>query len=111
MKKNIRVVCWNIDKRHESWRELDRMARQGEADVALLQEAGKPPGDMAHLKPHDDEDFKDREPYDRWPVVLQLSDRVKIERFRQVSPAQRVRRDGHQSKRLRHHSGCADHAT
>ena len=32
----IKVVSWNIAKRHQPWRELLRM----DADVALLQEAG-----------------------------------------------------------------------
>ena len=33
----IRVVSWNIDKRVEPWHELVRMAKDGEADLALLQ--------------------------------------------------------------------------
>ena len=37
------VVCWNIAKRWEPWRQLAAM----DADVALLQEAGMPPPDMA----------------------------------------------------------------
>ncbi|MCY3786999.1 MAG: hypothetical protein OXG47_09795 [bacterium] len=32
------VVCWNIAMRHKAWRRLAEM----DADVALLQEAGKP---------------------------------------------------------------------
>ncbi len=47
----IRVVSWNIGKRMEPWRELAEMADRGEADLALLQEAGSPPGDLAHLLP------------------------------------------------------------
>ena len=43
----IGLVCWNIAKRWEPWRELAEMARQG-VDVALLQEAGSPPGDLVH---------------------------------------------------------------
>ena len=86
MNKKIRVVSWNIARRNDPWRELDRMARQGEADVALLQEAGSPPGDLIHLVPHNDEDFQGRDLYNRWPAVVQLSDRVKIDRFRPVSP-------------------------
>ncbi|MDE0281552.1 MAG: hypothetical protein OXN16_10805 [Gammaproteobacteria bacterium] len=86
MNQTIRVVCWNIDRRREPWRELDRMARQGEADVALLQEAGSPPGDSTRLMPHGDEEFRGRDLHDRWPAVVRLSDRVRIDRFRQVSP-------------------------
>ena len=38
----IKVVSWNIAKKHQPWRELLRM----DADVALLQEAGDPPWDL-----------------------------------------------------------------
>ena len=41
----IRVVSRNIFKRWQPWHELVEMARQGEADVALLQKAGNPPPD------------------------------------------------------------------
>ncbi len=37
------VVIWNIAKGHEPWRQLLRM----NADVALLQEAGRVPSDVA----------------------------------------------------------------
>ena len=37
------VVSWNIAKRHEAWRQLVDIG----ADVALLQEAGMPPADVA----------------------------------------------------------------
>ncbi len=82
----IRIVSWNIDKRDEPWRKLDEMAQQGEADVALLQEAGCPPSDLIHLAPHEDRIYWARHLYDRWPLVVQLSDRVKVEQFRQVAP-------------------------
>ena len=62
------------------------MARQGEADVALLQEAGGPPGDMVDLVAYEDHVFWNRHLYDRWPLVVQLSDRVEVEWFRQVPP-------------------------
>ena len=39
----IKVVSWNIGKREKPWRELVQMAREGDADLALLQEAGSPP--------------------------------------------------------------------
>ena len=42
----VKVVSWNIGKREKPWRELVQMARDGAADVALLQEAGSPPGDV-----------------------------------------------------------------
>ena len=42
----VKVVSWNIGKREKPWRELVQMASDGAADVALLQEAGSPPGDV-----------------------------------------------------------------
>ena len=82
----IRVVSWNIAKRMEPWRELAEMGRRGEADVALLQEAGSPPGDLVHLVPYEDDGFWNRDLYDRWCRVVQLSDRVRVEPFRAVPP-------------------------
>ena len=81
-----RIVSWNIAKRDDPWRELAEMAQRGEADVALLQEAGSPPGDLIRLAPPDDDIHWSRHLYDRWPLVVRLSERVKIERFRQVPP-------------------------
>ena len=80
----VRVVNWNIAKREEPWRELVRMADEGAADLALLQEAGSPPEDC-RLE-YDDAVFWDRGLYDRWPLVVKLSDRVAVEPFRQVAP-------------------------
>lgn len=84
-------MSWNFAKRDDPWRELDKMAQRGEADVALLQEAGCPPNDLIHLAPHDDDIHWARQLYnDRWPLVVQLSDRVKVERFRQVPPISKL---------------------
>ena len=85
----IKVVCWNIAKMHDPWRVLVEM----DADVALLQEVGTVPEDVrdrVELSPH--EPWLSHDPstgsphYDRWPMVVRLSDRVKIEWFRQVGP-------------------------
>ena len=91
----ITVVSWNVAKRIEPWRQLLQM----DADVALLQEAGDPPSDIAggvdvgpmeHWDSHvwNSRWYGDRFPklYDRWPMVVKLSDRVDVEWFRQVSP-------------------------
>ena len=80
----VRVVSWNIAKWKKPWRELVRMADEGAADLALLQEAGSPPEDC-RLE-YDDGVFWDRGLYDRWPLVVKLSDRVAVEPFRQVAP-------------------------
>ncbi len=88
----IRVVSWNIFKKWPPWHELVEMARRGEVDVALLQEAGKPPADLAYpIRCGSDEFWKGqryegRPIYDRWPLVVQLSDRVDIDWFRAVPP-------------------------
>ena len=88
----IRVVSWNIARKWEPWRELAEMARRGEADFALLQEAGNPPPDLTHPVPYGSEEFWRDRPYegrpifDRWPLVVQLSDRVDVEWFRAVPP-------------------------
>ena len=82
----IRVVNWNIAKRWEPWRELAQMARQGKVDVALLQEAGNPPGELVNAIELEDDVLWSRHLYDRWPLVVRLSDRVEVEGFRQVPP-------------------------
>ena len=86
----IKIVSWNINKRLDPWDKLVEMARRGEADVALLQEAGSPPGNLTHLVRYDDDVFWNRNLYDRWPLVVQLSDRVEVESFRQVPPRSKV---------------------
>ena len=104
----VTVVSWNIAKKHEPWRELLQM----DADVALLQEASPPPDDVMQLRdatlpPAERASVLDVGPqevwdshswnsdwwrgrwsalYDRWPMVVRLSDRVDIEWFKQVGP-------------------------
>lgn len=97
-----RVVSWNIAKRTEPWRELVEM----DADVALLQEAGKPPADVVHeidtgpMEHWDSHVWNSRwyegrwrKLYDRWPKVVKLSDRVEVEWYKQVSPISEVAPD------------------
>jgi len=101
------VVCWNIDKQSEPWRELVAMG----ADVALLQEAGDMPEDIAerrdvgpgckfdtgpdgHWDAHTwNSRWHDHRAshrfdllYDRWAKVVKLSNRVDAQWYRQVSP-------------------------
>ena len=91
----IQVVSWNVAKRHAPWRELVEM----DADVALLQEAGNFPVDVADrvdTGPPESWDshrwnsdwWQGRFPrlFDRWAKIVKLSDRVDVEWFRQVSP-------------------------
>ena len=62
------------------------MARRQEADVALLQEAGSPPGELVNTVQYEDGVLWSRHLYDRWPLVVRLSDRVEVQGFRQVPP-------------------------
>ena len=105
----IRVVSWNIATRHKPWRQLLQM----DADIALVQEAAPPPEDVARLRdaalpPAEGAgplDIGPREAwdshswnsdwwrvrgwkalFDRWPMVVKLSDRVEVEWFKQISP-------------------------
>lgn len=101
-RRATKVVSWNIGRRHEPWRQLVDM----DADVALVQEAGSPPADVAgrvdtgpeeHWNSHlwNSDWYKERpeRPYDRWPMVVKLSDRVEVEWFKQVGPTREVRDD------------------
>ncbi len=98
----LTLVSWNIAKRHEPWRQLLQM----DADVALLQEASSPPSDVAsrvdtgpeeHWNSHawNSRWYEGRfeKLFDRWPMVVKLSNRVKVEWFKQVSPISEVRED------------------
>ena len=89
----IKVVSWNIAKRHQPWRELVQMADNGGADLALLQEVGSPPGDLVDRIDYVDEVFWNRVLYDRWPLVVKLSDRVTVEPYRQVPPTSELGED------------------
>ena len=111
----IRVVSWNIAKKHKPWRQLLQM----DADIALVQEAVPPPEDVARLRdaalppaegagpldigPREAWDshswnsdwYEGRLPnlFDRWPMVVKLSDKVDVEWFKQVSPIGWIERD------------------
>ena len=56
-----------------------------DADVALLQEAGQVPEDVAGQVEVDNVD-RPGDLYDRWPMVVGLSDRVEVEWFKPVGP-------------------------
>ncbi len=97
-----KLVCWNIAKRHEAWRQLVKM----DADVALLQEAGKIPTDVAgkvqtggkeHWDPHTWNsrwyEGRFKKLFDRFPMIVKLSDRVQVEWFKQVSPISETTED------------------
>ena len=87
-----RIVCWNIAKRKPPWKELLEM----DVDVALLQEAGRPPSNLARpvkTGPQDPWDPWDESLYDRGAMVVKLSERVEIEWFKRVFPISVAKRD------------------
>ena len=89
----VKVVSWNIGKREKPWRKLVQMASEGAADLALLQEAGSPPGDLVDRIEYVDGVFWNRHLYDRWALIVKLSDRIKVEPYRQVPPISELGED------------------
>ncbi|MDE2848960.1 MAG: hypothetical protein OXO51_19850 [Gemmatimonadota bacterium] len=80
------VVSWNIRKSHKPWFELLEL----NADVALLQEAGNPPSGLPSSvdtgSSVNSDQWNKLDDFERWPLVVKLSDRVKVEWFRRVLP-------------------------
>ena len=99
----VRIVCWNTNYKKESWRCLRGM----DADVALVQEACRLPSDVAaHIdtgpREHWDAaawntDYWEGRGFsklsDRQTMVAKLSDRVRIEWFKQIGPISTVKAD------------------
>ncbi len=97
-----RVICWNIAGREKPWRQLAEIG----ADVGLLQETKAFPSDLnsriergsrEHWDSHvwNSEWYEGRfaRLYDRWPMVVKLSDRVRVEWLKQVSPISETKED------------------
>ena len=96
-----KLVSWNINKLSEAWKALPSF----DADVALLQEVGTnwmpPPGVEVGPREHWDAhawlpppaEFGHERWYDRWSMVVKLSDRVEVEWLRQVPPIDHVGHD------------------
>ena len=59
------------------------MARRDKIDLTLLQEAGEPPREVADRFRYENDPLEPTS-FDRWPLVVQLSDKVEVEWFRQV---------------------------
>ena len=89
----IKVVSWNIGRRIDPWHELIRMAECGDADLALLQEAGSPPDELKDSIQFDGRVFWDHALYDRLPLIVRLSNRVTIQPYRQVAPKMELAAD------------------
>ena len=81
------VVVWNINRKQQALEELVAMG----ADLALLQEvhpAGRRwlarYGNGVEVTPHDTRLPWTGSEYDRWPLVVKLSDRVQVDWFELV---------------------------
>lgn len=86
----VRVVVWNINRSEQALEELLSM----DADVALLQEVHvggwerlARVGNGVEVSPHEPWLPWERTAYDRWPLVVKLSDRVRVDWFRNRGPA------------------------
>ena len=75
-------MSWNIAKGRQAWRDLLQM----DADIALLQEAGPIPPEVADSVQVSGHEPWNADLYDRFAMVVQLSDRVKVEWFEQIDP-------------------------
>ena len=82
----IKVVSWNINKQNDPWDVLEKMGKDGEADVALLQETGNPPTAKEWPLQKEEELFWDKGLFDRRCRVVALNKRVKVEHFSQIPP-------------------------
>ena len=83
----VKVVSWNVGWMYRPLEELLAM----EVDIALLQEVSvgmrdylAAVGGSVAISPHDPWEPAPRDDYDRWPLVVKLSNRVEIEWFKQV---------------------------
>ena len=73
---SVKIVSWNVAHRREPWHCLLDM----DADVALLQEAGKPPPDVAARIEIDPAPWRTARFQQPWrTAVIKLSDRVRVD--------------------------------
>lgn len=82
----IKIVCWNIAKGKDPWDWLSKMAEDGEADVAVLQEAGVAPEDLKESAEHNHKLSTNPLKFDRFPLIVTLSKTVTVETFKQKPP-------------------------
>ncbi len=65
-----KIVNWNIARRKKPWSQLLQM----DADVALLQEAGRIPENVSESIEVGGDEFRDTDSCDRFPMVAGLSE-------------------------------------
>ena len=72
----VKIISWNIARRHAAWRCLT----DSDADIALLQEAGLPPDDVAARIEVDPVPFLDEKGHRiSRSAIAKLSDRARVE--------------------------------
>ena len=78
----VRIVCWNINRSADACTTLGKMR---DVDIALLQEVGKGAAQrIERITGHELACNWDRS--SRWPAVVRLSDRVKVDVLTPVAP-------------------------
>lgn len=81
----MKILCWNIAGRHAAWRSL----ATSDADIALLQEAGAPPDDVARRLDVNPVPFQDdKELAISRTAVARLSGSVEVEWLKPVPLAE-----------------------
>ena len=79
--KTLKIISWNINTRPKAWDELVAM----DADVGLIQESRAVPESVRkQVSAGKLPDFGGH--YDRWPLVVGLSNRVDIEHLQPANP-------------------------
>ena len=77
----IKILSWNINFQHKPWQKLSG----GDADIALLQEARLPEQLPENIEVIAGGAPNEQHPYDRWPMIVQLSSKVKMEGLKLVN--------------------------
>jgi len=74
----VRIISWNIARSHEPWRQL----LKSDADIALLQEATKPPQDVSQLTEVDNSPWVtvDGGSHNKWrTAIVKLSRKISVD--------------------------------
>ena len=108
----VKIVVWNANCRQQALEQLVEM----DADVALLQEVYASGWEWLpkqrssiEVSPHVPWAPWQRTDYNRYPLVVKLSDRVQVDWFEPKYPSPWMR-ESNRGRRHRHSRGCPDHA-
>ena len=84
----IKLVCWNIAKDHDPWQCLVKNRRK--ADIALLQEATRPPPEVEDFLNEKDPknvdacQFKEVNAQQSQCTIVKLTDKVDVKRLKPI---------------------------